>query len=95
MIYVFLFHYLPRPFFYRKSWALFNYKGLAGSQLLLKIGNKNTRSAGNTPGAVQRYIIPDTTYRLHLLYYHGMAGNKRKLTRNVVILCTKKNLPRI
>nr|DAW12519.1 MAG TPA: hypothetical protein [Caudoviricetes sp.] len=38
MIYVFLFHYLPRPFFYRKSWALFNYKGLAGSQLLLKIG---------------------------------------------------------
>ena len=86
MIYVFLFHYLPRPFFYRKSWALFNYKGLAGSQLLLKIGNKNTRSAGNTPGAVQRYIIPDTTYRLHLLYYHGMTGNQRKLTRIVVIL---------
>ena len=46
MIYVFLFHYLPRPFFYRKSWALFNYKGLAGLQLLLKMAIKTPAVLG-------------------------------------------------
>lgn len=55
----------PTTFLLQKSWVLFNYKVVTLPQLQANTGNKNTRSAGNTPGAVQRYIIPDTTYRLH------------------------------